>query len=153
MISYNGYKRYKRSCNCCNDVNLVPFAKETADPCRRDCEFSFCSQLQLAWRSSSVRCSLVTWKVTPSVSQMEEETAKGLHFPQARYAPIRRTGAFTAQSDSFKADNGQKAMKITRRSWYHRQIRSVGRVFAAMALHRCACAIWRRRDPNLRSES
>ena len=42
---------------------------------------------------------------------MEEETAKGLHFPQARYAPIRRTGALTAQSDSFKADNGQKAMK------------------------------------------
>ena len=42
---------------------------------------------------------------------MEEETAKGLHFPQARYAPIRRIGAFTAQSDDFKADNGQKAMK------------------------------------------
>ena len=42
---------------------------------------------------------------------MEEETAKGLHFPQARYEPIRRTGAFTAQSDGFKADNGQKAMK------------------------------------------
>jgi hypothetical protein len=42
---------------------------------------------------------------------MEKETAKGLHFPQARYAPIRRTGALTAQSDSFKADNGQKAMK------------------------------------------
>ena len=42
---------------------------------------------------------------------MEEETAKGLHFPQARYAPIRRTGAFTAASDSFGADNGQKAMK------------------------------------------
>jgi hypothetical protein len=42
---------------------------------------------------------------------MEEETAKGLHFPQARYAPILRTGALTAQSDSFKADNGQKAMK------------------------------------------
>ena len=42
---------------------------------------------------------------------MEEETAKGLHFPQASYAPIRRTGALTAQSDSFKADNGQKAIK------------------------------------------
>jgi hypothetical protein len=42
---------------------------------------------------------------------MEEETAKGLHFPEAHYAPIRRTGALTAQSDSFKADNGQKAMK------------------------------------------
>jgi hypothetical protein len=42
---------------------------------------------------------------------MEEETAKGLHFPQAHYAPIRRTGSVTAQSDCFKADNGQKAMK------------------------------------------
>lgn len=42
---------------------------------------------------------------------MEEETAKGLHFPQARYAPIRRTGLLTAQSESFGADNGQKAMK------------------------------------------
>jgi hypothetical protein len=42
---------------------------------------------------------------------MEEETAKGLHFPQGRYAPIRRTGVLTAQSDNFKADNGQKAMK------------------------------------------
>jgi hypothetical protein len=42
---------------------------------------------------------------------MEQETAKGLHFPQARYAPIRRTGALTARSDSFEADNGRKAMK------------------------------------------
>src|SRR4051812_44730744 len=42
---------------------------------------------------------------------MEEETAKGLHFPEARYAPIRRTGALTAQSDSFKADSGEKAIK------------------------------------------
>jgi hypothetical protein len=42
---------------------------------------------------------------------MEDETAKGLHFPQARYAPIRRTGALTAQSEGFKAENGQKAMK------------------------------------------
>jgi hypothetical protein len=42
---------------------------------------------------------------------MEEETAKGLHFPRAGYARIRRTGALTAQSDSFEANNGQKAMK------------------------------------------
>jgi hypothetical protein len=42
---------------------------------------------------------------------MEEETAKGLHFPRAHYAAIRRTGASTAQSESFEADNGQKAMK------------------------------------------
>ena len=43
---------------------------------------------------------------------MEEETAKGLHFSRARYAPIRRTGALTAASDSFEADNGRKAMKL-----------------------------------------
>jgi hypothetical protein len=42
---------------------------------------------------------------------MEEETAKGLHFPGAHYAPIRRTGALTAQSESFEAGDGQKAMK------------------------------------------
>jgi hypothetical protein len=42
---------------------------------------------------------------------MEEETAKGLHFPQARYAPIRRTGALTAQSEGFEANEGRKAMK------------------------------------------
>lgn len=43
--------------------------------------------------------------------KMEEETAKGLHFPRGRYARIRRTGAFTAQSARFEANNGQKAMR------------------------------------------
>jgi hypothetical protein len=42
---------------------------------------------------------------------MEEETAKGLHFPRGGYAPIRRSGVLTAQSDRFEAGNGQKAMK------------------------------------------
>jgi len=42
---------------------------------------------------------------------MEAETAKGLHFPGSRYASIRRTSAFTAQSESFEASNGEKAMK------------------------------------------
>jgi len=42
---------------------------------------------------------------------MEEETAKGLHFPRGGYAPIQRTGVLTAQSKSFEADNGRKAMK------------------------------------------
>jgi hypothetical protein len=32
---------------------------------------------------------------------MEDETAKGLHFPQCRYSPIRRTSTFTAQSESY----------------------------------------------------
>jgi hypothetical protein len=42
---------------------------------------------------------------------MEDETAKGLHFPLTSYAPIQRTSAFTAQSESFEARNGMKAMK------------------------------------------
>ena len=42
---------------------------------------------------------------------MENETAKGLHFAQSRYSPIRRTSAFTAQTESFEARNGEKAMK------------------------------------------
>ncbi len=42
---------------------------------------------------------------------MENETAKGLHFPRSRYSAIRRTSAFTAQSESFEARNGEKAMK------------------------------------------
>jgi hypothetical protein len=42
---------------------------------------------------------------------MEDETAKGLHFPQSHYAPIRRTSAFTAHTESFEARNGEKAMK------------------------------------------
>jgi hypothetical protein len=42
---------------------------------------------------------------------MEDETAKGLHFPQGHYSPIRRNSAFTAQSESFEARNGVKAME------------------------------------------
>jgi len=42
---------------------------------------------------------------------MEQETAKGLHFPRVRYAPIRRTSPVTPQSESLEADNGEKAMK------------------------------------------
>jgi len=42
---------------------------------------------------------------------MEQETAKGLHFPQCHYSPIRRTTALTAQTEKFGAQNGEKAMK------------------------------------------
>jgi len=42
---------------------------------------------------------------------MEKETAKALHFPGCHYSPIRRTSAFTAQTESFEARNGVKAMK------------------------------------------
>src|SRR5713101_2019030 len=43
---------------------------------------------------------------------MEQETAKGLHFPRVHYAPIRHTSPVTAQSESLEGDNGQKAMKL-----------------------------------------
>ena len=39
---------------------------------------------------------------------MENETAKGLHFPTAHYSAIRRTGSLTAQSESFQASNGDR---------------------------------------------
>ena len=42
---------------------------------------------------------------------MEDETAKGLHFPGSHYSPIRRTGPLTAESESFTASNGQRALK------------------------------------------
>ena len=42
---------------------------------------------------------------------MENETAKGLHFPQCQYSPIRRTSALTAQTERFEARDGEKAMK------------------------------------------
>jgi hypothetical protein len=42
---------------------------------------------------------------------MENETAKGLHFPTGHYAPIRRTGSLIAQSESFQASDGEKALK------------------------------------------
>lgn len=44
-------------------------------------------------------------------AKLEEETAKGLHFPTGRYAPIRRTGFATVGSESFQASDGQKALK------------------------------------------
>jgi hypothetical protein len=42
---------------------------------------------------------------------MEDETAKGLHFPQSRYSSIRRTSALTAETERFEARDGEKAMK------------------------------------------
>ena len=42
---------------------------------------------------------------------MENETAKGLHFPASEYAPIRRTSWVTAQSEGLTASDGEKALK------------------------------------------
>jgi hypothetical protein len=41
---------------------------------------------------------------------LEQETAKGLHFPSSEFASIRRTGSLNAQSESFKASDGRKAI-------------------------------------------
>lgn len=43
--------------------------------------------------------------------ELEKETAKGLHFQTAHYAPIRRTGILTAASDRCDARGGRKAMR------------------------------------------
>jgi hypothetical protein len=43
-------------------------------------------------------------------TELEKQTAKGLHFPASTYAPIRRTGFFSAASDSFRAADGRKAL-------------------------------------------
>jgi hypothetical protein len=42
--------------------------------------------------------------------ELEKQTAKGLHFPAGTYGPIRRTGFLTASSESFRAQNGRKAL-------------------------------------------
>jgi len=43
-------------------------------------------------------------------AELEKQTAKGLHFPQGKYAAIRRTGFLTAQTDGFRARSGRKAL-------------------------------------------
>lgn len=44
-------------------------------------------------------------------AELAKQTAKGLHFEAGRYAVIRRTGWLTAETDSFQATNGDKAMR------------------------------------------
>lgn len=41
---------------------------------------------------------------------LEEATAKGLHFPESKFASIHRAGVLTARSEEFEAHNGWKAM-------------------------------------------
>lgn len=43
-------------------------------------------------------------------AELDKQTSKGLHF-EGMYAPIRRTGFDTAQTDGFRAKAGIKAMK------------------------------------------
>src|SRR2546423_9024264 len=43
-------------------------------------------------------------------AELEKQTAKGLHFPAGAYSPIRRTGFLSAAADSFRAENGRKAL-------------------------------------------
>lgn len=44
-------------------------------------------------------------------AKIENETAKGLHFPSGHYAPIRRAGFATVESERFQASDGKKALK------------------------------------------
>src|SRR5260370_16226351 len=41
---------------------------------------------------------------------LEQETARGLHFPNCKFAPIKRTGFVSAKSETFEARDGRKAM-------------------------------------------
>ncbi len=43
-------------------------------------------------------------------AEMEKETAKGLHFPNAHFAAIRRRSFLSATSDRFEAKEGRKAI-------------------------------------------
>ena len=45
-------------------------------------------------------------------SELEKETAKGLHFPATTFAPVRRTGTLTATSESATARSGRKALTM-----------------------------------------
>ncbi len=42
--------------------------------------------------------------------ELEKETAKGLHFENCRFTPIKRIGPFTADCDAVQAGNGRKAL-------------------------------------------
>jgi hypothetical protein len=65
-------------------------------------------------------CALVLIWLNPRVTryvesddfraELEKQTARGLHFPAGTYGAIRRTGLVTASSESFRAQNGRKAM-------------------------------------------
>ena len=78
---------------------------------QRRLRFFFCLPSLLAWPFFS--SPLFTHYIEGESFRraMEDETAKGLHFPPGHYAPIRRTGAFTAHCESFEARDGEKAMK------------------------------------------
>lgn len=43
--------------------------------------------------------------------ELEKETAKGLHFSDGHFLPIKRTGFLTAASGGFTAQNGRKALR------------------------------------------
>src|SRR5438132_3993531 len=41
---------------------------------------------------------------------LEQEAAKGLHFPNSKFAAIKRSGFLSAKSETFEARNGRKAV-------------------------------------------
>ena len=75
---------------------------------------------------------------------MENETAKGLHFSSGRYAPIRRSDSLTAQSESFQASNGKKAVKSLDAHGISARFDPWGLFVPAMEVQRRARSIGRR---------
>ena len=65
-----------------NFVSPSRLAKETTDLPGSDCDFFVIAACDRDDRFS-VRCSLITSKATHFAQRMENETAKGLHFPAA----------------------------------------------------------------------
>src|SRR3954465_5699281 len=43
--------------------------------------------------------------------EIQKQTAKGLHFAEGHYEPIKRTGPWTAGSAGFSGKNGSKALR------------------------------------------
>jgi hypothetical protein len=62
-------------------------------------------------------------------AELEKQTAKGLHFPAGKYAPIRRTGFLSAASDGFRADNGRKALTAMQARGLHARFNPLGTLF------------------------
>lgn len=69
--------------------------------------FALAAALAVAWLNPRLTNYVESASFRTAI---EQETAKGLHFKTAHFAPIRRTGLLTAASGSFHGENGFKAM-------------------------------------------
>jgi hypothetical protein len=78
-----------------------------------------CHRLLIICTIAAIAIGLIFLLINPALTRyvegsrfrvaLEQETAKGLHFPSSEFAPIRRTGLLSAQSESFTAHDGRKA--------------------------------------------